>query len=191
MIVAVSAFFALVSPTRAEAQRYLPGQLGVQVTGGFVDGFTLVTGDDSKRFYGSIGLARYNRNRTRWLFSVDYLQKDYLYKDLNIPKTQITAEAGYYVPFASNRGKDFHFSIGASGLAGYESVNWNEKLLFDGATIRDKDCFIYGFSVGFEAEVFVADRIILLVSAKERFAFGSSIKKTHTLVGFGIKFLID
>jgi hypothetical protein len=38
----------------------------------------------------------------------------------------------------------FFLSIGAFAMADYETVNRNEKPLFDGATINNKDAYIYG-----------------------------------------------
>ena len=92
----------------------------------------------------------------------EYLHKKYDYKD--IPVEQFTAEGGYYLKFLSDRRKTFFLSLGLSALAGYETSNRGDKLLPDGATLLDKDCFIYG---------------------------GALIGKFHTQVGMGLKFIIN
>ena len=74
----------------------------------------------------------------------EYLHKKYDYKDMRIPVEQFTAEGGYYLKFLSDRRKTFFLSLGLSALAGYETSNQSEKLLPDGSTLLDKDCFIYG-----------------------------------------------
>ena len=115
------------------AQRYLPGQKGIQLMLGGVDDF----GSNVKHLRGNfqlgVALSRYNRNHSRWLFGADYVKKHYSYKDIAIPKAQFTGEVGYFVPFFSDRGRNVFFSAGLSALAGYETTNWNCKLLYDGA----------------------------------------------------------
>ena len=53
------------------AQRYLPGQKGIQLTLGGVDDF----GSNVKHLHGNfqvgLALSRYNRNHSRWLFGAD------------------------------------------------------------------------------------------------------------------------
>ena len=76
------------------AQRYLPGQKGIQLTLGGVDDF----GSNVKHLHGNfqvgLALSRYNRNHSRWLFGADYVKKHYSYKDVAIPKAQFTGEVG-------------------------------------------------------------------------------------------------
>ncbi|KAA6328312.1 hypothetical protein EZS27_022767, partial [termite gut metagenome] len=78
-----------------------------------------------------------------------------------------------------------------SALAGYETVNWNKKLLSDGATIQNKDAFLYGAALTVEAEVYLTDRMVLLANVKERLLSGSSVGKFNTQAGIGIKFIIN
>ena len=87
--------------------------------------------------------------------------------------------------------KDLFLSLGLSALAGYEVSNKSEKLLPDGSTLLDKDCFIYGGALTLELEAYLTDRIALLVNARERALFGSDIGKFHTQVSLGLKFIIN
>ena len=80
---------------------------------------------------------------------------------------------------------------GASALAGYESVNWGEKVLHDGSTLHDRDSFIYGGALTLDVEFYVADRIALLANLRERCLWGGDTKKFHTQWGMGIKFIIN
>ena len=61
----------------------------------------------------------------------------------------------------------------------------------DGATLLDKDCFIYGGVLTLELETYLTDWVVLLVNARERMLFGSDIGKFHTQVGMGLKFIIN
>lgn len=175
---------------QAQAQRYLPGQKGIQVTGGFVDGFILEK-KDGQAFFGGLALSTYTKNGNRWVFGAEYMQKSHEYKDMLIPVSQITAEGGYYLNFLSDRSKTFFFSVGLSAMAGYETVNWGKELLFDGATITSEDNFLYGGAVSFEIETFLSDRFALLINARERILYGSEINKFHTQVGIGLKVIIN
>lgn len=181
---------SLVLIGQAQAQRYLPGQKGVQVTGGFVDGFNLKN-QDGQAFFGGIALSSYTKNSNRWVFGAEYLQKRHEYKNILIPVSQITAEGGYYYKFLSDPSKTVFFSVGASAMAGYETINWGKELLFDGATITTEDNFLYGGAVSFEIETYLTDKLVLLLNARERILLGSDINKFHTQVGVGIKFIIN
>lgn len=175
---------------QAQAQRYLPGQKGIQATGGFADGFTLEK-KDGQAFYGGMALSAYTKNGNRWVFGTEYMQKSHEYKDILIPVSQITAEGGYYLKFLSDASKTVFFSAGASAMAGYETINWGKELLSDGAAITSKDNFLYGGAVSFEIETFLSDRVAVLINARERILFGSSINKFHTQVGAGLKIIIN
>ena len=128
---------------QAHAQRYLPGMKGLQVTAGMADG---VHWNSNSDFAYHIGAAYsvYTKNANRWVIGGEYLHKKYDYKDMRIPVEQFTAEGGYYLKFLSDRRKTFFLSLGLSALAGYETSNRDDKLLPDGATLSDEDCFIYG-----------------------------------------------
>lgn len=181
---------SLVLIGQAQAQRYLSGQKGIQVTGGFVDGFTLEK-KDRQAFFGGLALSTYTKNGNRWVFGTEYMQKSHEYKDILIPLSQIIAEGGYYLKFLSDRSKTLFFSVGVSAMAGYETINWGKELLFDGATITSEDNFLYGGAVSFEIETFLSDRFALLINSRERILFGSEINKFHTQVGIGFKVIIN
>ena len=168
------------------AQRFLPGQQGIQLTNGTVNGLNL-----KRAFYGGVSVATYTQNDSRWVVGAEFLQKQLDYGKIKIPVAQFTAEGGYYYSFLSDPSKTFLLSIGASGLAGYETSNWGKKMLFDGATLLNQDAFLYGGALTLELETFITDRIIFLVNAREHAVWGSSIGKFSTQLGAGIKIIIN
>lgn len=170
---------------QVHAQRYLPKMQGVELRGGFVDGF------NANNFYSGIALSTYTKSKDRWVFGAEYLQKEYEYKNILIPKSQFTAEGGYYLMFLSDPSKTVFLSIGGSALLGYETSNWGDKQLPDGATLSSKDAFIYGGTIIFEVETYLTDKIVLLLNVRERIMFGSSIGNFHTQFGIGLKFIIN
>lgn len=172
------------------AQRYLPGQKGIQLTGGMADGYKKPGKPESAYYFGA-ALTTYTKNGNRWIVGAEYFNKEYEYKNICIPVCQFTGEGGYYMKLLSDRRKTFFLSFGLSALAGYETSNWGDKLLYDGSTLVNEDAFIYGGAVTLELETYLTDRIVFLINARERALFGSSISKFHTQFGIGIKFIIN
>ncbi len=168
------------------AQRYLAGQRGIQLTYGSVNGINPL-----RAFYAGAALSTYTQNGSRWVFGGEYLQKQLDYRDIQIPAAQFTAEGGYYYGVLSDPRRNFLLSIGASALAGYETSNWGNKMLFDGATLRNPDAFLYGGAATIELETYITDQIVFLINARERILWGSSIAKFTTQLGVGIKIIIN
>ena len=181
--------FAL--PGGAYAQRYLPGQRGLQITAGTVNGINLNPQSNDFAFHAGAAFSAYTKNGNRWLVGGEYLEKRHPYKATNLPQAQFTAEGGYYWKFLSDGSKTVFFSLGTSFLTGYETINWNNDLLPDGATLQHKDTFLYGGALTLEMETFLNDRVVLLVNVRERLLFGSSVGKFNTQLGLGIKFIIN
>ena len=75
---------------------------------------------------------------------------------------------------------------GASALAGYETVNWGKKTLYDGARLNNGDAFVYGCAATLDMEVYLADFIALTASLRERFLWGGSMGVCHTEYGIGL-----
>ena len=171
---------------QAYAQRYLPGQQGIQLTVGAVNGI-----NPSRAFYAGAAVTTYTQNASRWVFGGEFLQKQLDYRTIQIPVAQFTGEGGYYYGLLSDPSKTLLLSIGASALAGYETSNWGNKLLYDGATLRNPDAFLYGGAFTLELETYITDQLVFLVNARERILWGSSIGKYSTQLGAGIKIIIN
>ena len=171
---------------QAQAQRYLPRQKGLQVSTGTVNSVNF-----NKGFHAGAAFSSYTKSGNRWLVGGEYLEKRYSYNNLKLPQSQFTAEGGYYWNFLSDGSKTFFFSLGASFLAGYETINWNKDVLPDGATLQHKDAFICGGTLTLEMETFLTDWLILLVNVRERVTGGSSVGTFNTQIGTGIKCIIN
>ena len=176
---------------RAYAQRCLSGMQGLQLTGGMVDGFHSSDKKNELGYYFGMSMATYTKKANKWVFGAEFLNKYYPYKNGRIPVNQFTAEGGYYLKFLSDHNKTIIFSLGASALAGYEISNRGEKLLFDGATLQNKDSFIYGGAITFEMETYLSDRVVFLLTARERILWGITTGHFRSQFGCGLKFLIN
>lgn len=164
---------------------------GLEIRGGMADGWSLTTNRSKTGYYFGAAMSTYARNASKWVFGVEYLNRNYPYKSGIIPMEQFTGEGGYYYNFLADGSKTFFFYLGGSAMAGYETVNRGDKLLFDGATIRNKDAFIYGGAITLEVEAYLSDRVILLLSGRERILWGTSSGHFHTQFGLGLKFIIN
>ena len=176
---------------QADAQRCLPKMRGIELRGGMADGFYSHSNRADAGYYFGAALATYTKGGNKWVFGGEYLLKNNPYKDGKIPVAQFTAEGGYYFKILSDARKIVFVYAGASALAGYESVNWGEKVLHDGSTLHDRDAFIYGGALTLDVECYVADRIALLANLRERCLWGGDTRKFHTQWGVGIKFIIN
>jgi hypothetical protein len=168
------------------AQRYLHGMRGLQLTAGSVNALNL-----KKGFHWDFAFSQYTKRADRWVFGAEYLQKKYPYKNMKIPQSQFTVDAGYYLKFLSDSRKAVFVAIGASVVAGYETINWDSKLLPDGATIHNGDTFLFGGALTLEMEVYLTDKYVLMANIRERLLSGSSVGKLNTQFGIGIKYIIN
>lgn len=183
-MIALAASLALFTG-RANAQRCLPGMQGIEVKAAFRMG-----GNDGGHSFGAL-LSTYTKNGNKWSLGGEYLLKNSPYTDVKIPVAQFTAEGGYHFKVLSDARKIVFLYAGVSALAGYETVNWGDKVLYDGARLHDSDAFVYGGAVTLDMEVYVADRLALLASLRERCLWGGDTRKLHTQFGIGIKFIIN
>ena len=176
------AFFALFGYTNA--QRFLPGQKGIQLTTGTVNGM-----NPQRIFYAGASMSIYTQNRNHWILGGEYLQKQLNYSNRLRPLVQFTAEGGYYYSFLSDPSKTLNLSLGASALAGYETNYWGNKLMFGAA--QNNDALLYGGAMTLELETYISNRIVFLVNARERILWDSSIGKFSTQLGAGLKIIIN
>ena len=142
-VIILVALLSVLSMGRAEAQRCLPKMQGIELRAGLneADGYVL-----------GAALSSYAKGGDKWVYGVEYLQTNHGYRSTTIPAAQFTAEGGYYYNFLSDAKKVVFFYVGASALAGYETVNWGEKTLYDGARLNNKDAFVYGCAATLEME---------------------------------------
>jgi len=190
-VILIATVLCFVLSNKAHAQRALPGMQGLQITGGMVDGIYSTDNNNESGFYFGAAMATYGKNANKWVFGAEYLRRNYAYESGSIPVEQFTGEGGFYYNFLSSPGKAVRFSIGASALAGYETVNWGEKLLNDGATLQNDDGFVYGGAITLEMENYLSDRIVLLLTGRERMLQGTTTGHFHTQFGIGLKFIIN
>jgi hypothetical protein len=190
-VIFLTALLLCLTCFQAQAQRYLPGQKGIQFTAGTVNGFTIDERNENFAAHAGVAFSTYTKNGNRRVFGGEFLGKCHRYKNWCNPQMQFTGEGGYYLNVLSDRSKTVFCSAGLSALAGYETIRHNKKPLPDGATVNNKDAFLYGGAVTLETEVFITDWLVLLANIRERALAGSSVGLFNIQFGLGIKLIIN
>jgi hypothetical protein len=155
---------------------------GLHVTGGLIerDGWTV-----------NAGYSTYTKHKNRWVFSADYLQKNYAYEaEQSIPLQEYSATGEFYKKLWSDVTRSFFISAGIGVLFGYETINNNRKLLNDGALIENADHYLYGATVGIESEYYYDNKYVVLIGLRERVAGGSTVNVFHTQFYVGLKIML-
>lgn len=172
ILIATIAMFSLFGG-KAMAQRLLPGMSAVEVRADMVDGFYTSNSRDCGYSFG-VYYSIIKGNANTWSFGGEYLLTYNPYGEKGrIPVAQFTGEVGYNLHIISDYSQTFHLYGGISALGGYETVNWGESVLKDGATLGAEDAFIYGGAVTVAADFYLSDNFALGLNLKERFIFGN------------------
>ena len=181
--VAVAMTFSLPS----QAQRLIPKQRGIEVVGSvpLIKGEKLFTGDN---FGVGISLPRYRKKENYTFVMAEYEQQNMPYRSYNVNLKDALLQVGYMHQILSDNGKNVFLYGGISALGGYEELNEDKKLLPDGATLLDRSHFVYGGAVHGSVEVFLTDRVILLVRAQGRFIFGTDVHHFRPALSAGFRF---
>ena len=186
VIVATVALLSCCGIGRIYAQRCLPGTVGIGISAGFTDRIRRPID-----FYTDAVVSIYSVRYSRWTAGVGYRNKGYAYRTIRIPQEQFTVSGGYRYCCVSDRSKTFFLYIGGSAIIGYETVNRGNARLYDGATLRRADAFIYGLGASLEAEAYLCDRMSVFIDVEERCLWGGCAGKFHTRFGAGLRIIIN
>ena len=186
----VIALMLCICSYEAQAQRALKGIRALELRAGMVDGIYSHDTHDAGFSFG-IAMSRYANNANKWVFGAEYLRRNYPYEATHIPMAQFTAEGGYYYKFLSDASKTLFCYVGGSAVAGYETVNWGDNLLYDGARLQNRDRALYGGVATLQLETYLCERIVMSIYARERVLWGTTTGHLHTQYGVGLSFIID
>lgn len=186
----ISIILCLIVSSQVHAQRYFPGLVGIQAKAGVVDGFHVSKGDKQAYSFG-FSMNMYTNKAHQWVFGIEYLEKKNAYKETLIPLQQYTLDVGYYHTLYAFPSRTFYLLAGVSGMGGYEQVNKGKKLLYDGASLENKDRFVGGCALTLEFETFLSDKFIFTLTARERILFGSTTGNFHFQLSAGFRFIIN
>lgn len=173
---------------RGFSQRCLSGQWGVELSGGWGDGYPVLKKRNLDYFLG-LSFFRYARNQNKWMIGIEYVEKTFCYKCNTVPLNQFLLSPGYSYNLFTNRIKSIFFNLTGGLLLGYESINWGQKNFCDGAILKNRNCFVGGGSLGIELESYITNRFLVSLRAREKILI-NSVKTFHFQYSIGIKFII-
>ncbi|WP_436414105.1 conjugal transfer protein TraO [Petrimonas sp.] len=183
LILAMTVAIAAVS----QAQRLIPGQRGLQLSIGVP-----VTEDklfDNGNFVANMAMTVSHKRTNHWFFGLEYAKKHFAYRDTFIPSETVAFEVGYMLNLFSDAGKNVLLNTGITAVAGYETVNRNEKILPDGATLLDKDRFVYGGAYHLSLDIYAADNFVVFVKGKCNILWGSDVEMFRPALQTGIRII--
>lgn len=169
--------------TTTQAQRMIPKQKGVSINSGL-----LLSNDIQGDWYLGIDLVHYFNRGNYWLWAAEYDRMQFAYNNYRIPTEAYLAENGYSFRLLGDKRKTLQLNAALTGLAGYESINKGKALLHDGAIIQNSGGFVYGGAGRLSLETFLNDHVILLLQARAKMLWGTSLQQFRPSVGLGLRF---
>ena len=187
IILSVCAAVAMAFSLPSQAQRLIPKQRGVEIVGSvpLIKGEKFLATDN---FGIGASLTHYLGRENYTFVMAEYEQQKMPYRSYKVNLKDALLQVGYMQPVLSDRGKNVFLYGGISALGGYEQLNEDNKLLPDGATLLDRSRFVYGGAVHSSVEVFLTDRVLVLVKAQGRLLFGSDVHRFRPAVSAGLRF---
>lgn len=169
----------------SHAQRLITGQRGLQFSFGLPVSESKLF--DNGNFIAGISLTINHKRANHWLVGLEYSKKHFVYRPEQIPVETFVVEGGYMVNLFADAGKNLLLNSGVSAVGGYEVINRSESLLYDGATLMDKDSFVYGGAYHVVLDMFVTDNLILFIKGKCNVLWNSDVEMFRPQIGIGIR----
>lgn len=187
-IITLTCIVLFIGTIRGFSQRCLPKQWGIELNGGWGDGFPLIKNQNLDYSFG-LSFFRYAQNQNKWMIGIEYVEKTFCYKCNTVPLNQFLLSPGYSYNLLSNRSKSLFFNFGGTLSVGYESINWGQKNFCDGAILKNRNCFVGGGCLGIELESYITNRFLVSLRARENILI-NSIKTFRFQYSISMKFII-
>lgn len=169
----------------SHAQRLIPGQRGLQFSIGMPVSESKLF--DNGNFIAGVSFTINHKRANHWLIGLEYSKKHFAYRNEKIPVETIAVEGGYMMNLFADAGKNLLLNTGITAVGGYEVINRSESLLYDGATLMDKDSFVYGGAYHLALDLFVTDNLILFIKGKCNVLWNSDVEMFRPQIGAGIR----
>ncbi len=166
----------------AQAQRMIPGQMGLEVNTG------ILSVESPGNYYLNVGLSINRKNGNYQLWTLEYTHAYSNYKFLKIPIETYTAAGGYSLHLLGDTRKNIALNTAFTAVVGYETVNRGKNILYDGAKILNKEGFIYGAGGRLSFETYLFDRITLLLQGRIKVLWETSLEQLRPSAGLGMKY---
>ncbi|RKE52443.1 conjugal transfer protein TraO [Sphingobacterium detergens] len=173
---------AILSLSTTQAQRMTPGQKGVEVNTG------MLSREVKDNYFLNLTMIVNGRNGNYWIWGAEYTHQFDDYKTVQIPLETYTGEVGYSLQLLGDVRKIITLNAGLTAVAGYETINRSETMLYDGSKILDKDNFVYGAGGRLTFETYLSDRFVLILQGRTKVLWGTDLKQFRPSAGAGLRF---
>ncbi|MFW2135527.1 conjugal transfer protein TraO [Chryseobacterium sp. TY4] len=179
----ITMLFIFTLNVQSFAQQMIPKQKGFEIS------YSVFPKSPEKQNYVfAAGLISYGNNGRYFFGRAEYSRKFYEYRNYDIPIDTFLLHAGYsfYLIGDSMRNVNLNFGLGA--LAGYEVVNRNEPILYDGSLLNTTESFVYGVSGKLSLESYLTEHIVFIVDGQLSVLQNSQRGTLHSLMGVGLRY---
>lgn len=175
-------FFSLSPASPLYAQTHLKGLKAMEVSVGTVG---------MGGYFGSAGYSKYlsSRSYIKAAFSID--ARSYRLIEDRAATSRYLLSGSYQHCLWKDRKGNVYLNAQGGGFAGYEDVNFGQRILGSGRELSAESRFVYGILGGLEAEYFIKDHFSLLAQLQPRWLINSSVKDLRFYSGVGIKWIIS
>ncbi len=171
------------------AQRLIPHQRAIELS----IGVPIIKGEklfQQEQINTSLSLMHYFHQGNYAFLSAEYEMQNYHYRKSLVPCQDLLLNLGYMHSILSDKGKNIFFYLGVAAIGGYEEINKDSDLLYNGAKLLDKSNFVYGSALLSSIELFLSDNVVLSLKGQTRLLFGSDLNRLRPAMSLGIKFNI-
>jgi hypothetical protein len=179
----ITMLFILTMNVQSFAQQMIPKQKGIEI---FYSVYP--TSPEKQNYVLAAGMISYGKNGKYVFGRAEYSRKYYEYRDYDIPIDTFLLNAGYSFYVIGDSMRNVNLNLGLGVLGGYELVNRNKPILYDGSILDSTERFIYGVSGKLSLESYLTEHIVFIVDGQLRFLQNSQLGTLHSLIGLGLRY---
>ena len=173
---------AMLSITATQAQRLMPKQKGLEINAG------MLSKEISDNYYLNLTLTVNGQHGGYWIWGAAYTHQLTDYRTVQIPLEDYMGEVGYSLQLLGDARKTVTLNAGLAAVAGYESINRGNTVLYDGSKLLDGNNFVYGAAGRLSFETYLSDRFVLLLQGRTKVLWGTDLKQFRPSAGVGLRF---
>ena len=175
--------FILTMNAQSFAQQMIPKQKGFEISYSVYH-----NSPDKQNYVVAAGLTSYGKNGKYVFGRAEYSRKYHEYRNYDIPIDTYLLNAGYSFYLVGDSMRNVNLNLGLGALGGYELVNKNKPILYDGSLLDSTESFIYGVAGELSLESYLTEHIVFIVDGQLRFLQNSQLGTLHSLIGLGIRY---
>lgn len=143
--------------------------------------------------FGTMASHNFYHNRTDFVktsFLATFSQET-IDPGITIPYNNFLLNIGYYTPLVKSSNNAITLAVGGGASFGYELVNNNEPNLSNGSLLLSESGFVIGGLVGLDLDVFLSDKLSLLVPLEAFYHLNSDLGSSMFFAGLGLRYYLN